>query len=106
MQIGNAVTLVTQYDVETFKRIEELIGKQLNAYDAEEKEILLLLPQVEAAEKLAQDEIRDEEQKEKEKKMRKNKRMNNGKFSNNDTAAEKDPSMNFVKKQKVKKRSI
>ena len=99
---GNAVTLVTQYDVETFKRIEELVGKQFDPYEAEEKEVLTMLSQVETAEKLAQDQMRDEDQKEKERKQRRKKRLN-AKFGNEE---QKDSSMNFVKKQKVTKKKI
>ena len=39
---GRALTLVTQYDVETFQKIEALIGKKLAEYECEDKHALVL----------------------------------------------------------------
>lgn len=39
---GRAVTLVTQYDVEIFQKIETLIGKKLEEYPCEDKHALIL----------------------------------------------------------------
>ena len=39
---GRAVTLVTQYDVEIFQKIESLIGKKLEEYPVEDKHALIL----------------------------------------------------------------
>ena len=39
---GRAVTLVTQYDVEIFQKIEALIGKKLEEYPVEDKHALIL----------------------------------------------------------------
>lgn len=40
---GRAVTLVTQYDVETFQKIEQLIGKKLEEYPGLESKAALML---------------------------------------------------------------
>jgi ATP-dependent RNA helicase DDX47/RRP3 len=50
---GRAVTLVTQYDVETFQRIEHLTGVKMEAFPAERDEVLLLLEQVSGAQRIA-----------------------------------------------------
>eukprot|EP00898_Chlorokybus_atmophyticus_P000148 jgi/Chlat1/1133/Chrsp111S01608 len=50
---GRAVTIVTQYDVELYQRIEHLIGRKLDAYPAEEEAVLLLLERVSDAQRLA-----------------------------------------------------
>ncbi|KAJ8967378.1 hypothetical protein NQ317_018521 [Molorchus minor] len=39
---GKAITFVTQYDVELYQRIEQLIGKQLPLYKMEEDEVMVL----------------------------------------------------------------
>lgn len=39
---GRAITLVTQYDVEIFQKIEALIGKKLAEYECEDKHALVL----------------------------------------------------------------
>jgi ATP-dependent RNA helicase DDX47/RRP3 len=41
--------MVCEYDVEPFQKIEELIGKKLPVFAAEEEEVLLLLGQVSEA---------------------------------------------------------
>jgi len=43
---GRANTLVTQYDVELYQKIEHFIGKKLDAYKTEEKEVLVFLERV------------------------------------------------------------
>lgn len=39
---GSAVTMVTQYDVEIFQKIEALIGQKLAEFKLEDKHALLL----------------------------------------------------------------
>merc|ERR1719292_129717 len=39
---GRAVTFVSQYDVELYQRIEQLLGKKLPLYPTVEEEVLLL----------------------------------------------------------------
>lgn len=50
---GRAVTLVTQYDVELYQKVETLIGKKLEAYPAEQEAVLMLLERVADASRLA-----------------------------------------------------
>ncbi|EIE25544.1 DEAD-domain-containing protein [Coccomyxa subellipsoidea C-169] len=50
---GRSLTLVTQYDVEQFQKIEALTGQKMEKYDAEEEAALLLLERVTEAQKMA-----------------------------------------------------
>lgn len=51
---GRAITIVTQYDVETFQKIEELIGKKLDEYPGiDSKAALMLTESVVEATRLA-----------------------------------------------------
>lgn len=51
---GRAITIVTQYDVETFQKIEELIGKKLEEYPGlDSKAALMLTESVVEATRLA-----------------------------------------------------
>jgi len=51
---GRAITVVTQYDVETFQKIEELIGKKLEEYPGlDSKAALMLSESVIEAQRLA-----------------------------------------------------
>merc|ERR1719419_726217 len=50
---GKAVTFVSQYDVELYQRIEQLIEKKLPLYPTEEKEVMVLLERVVEAQRLA-----------------------------------------------------
>lgn len=56
---GRAVTLVTQYDIDMYTRIEALIGKKLPAFPAEEATVLLLLERVTEAQRIAAIEMRE-----------------------------------------------
>ena len=59
-QSGRAVTMVTQYDVEVYQRIEGLIGKKLEAFPvAEEPTVLLFRERVDEANRLAVKEMRE-----------------------------------------------
>ncbi|KAJ7559932.1 hypothetical protein O6H91_04G107300 [Diphasiastrum complanatum] len=69
---GRAISIVTQYDVELFQRIEQLIGKKLPAFPAEQEEVLLLLERVNEAQRIATMHIRE---KDSSKKGRKRSRM-------------------------------
>ncbi|GAB0497853.1 hypothetical protein MMPV_009190 [Pyropia vietnamensis] len=59
---GLAVSLVSQYDVENFQRVEGLIGKKLPKYDAEEATVLLLAERVAEAQRYAAAELREAEE--------------------------------------------
>ena len=56
---GLAVTLVTQYDVELYQKIERLIGKKLKAYPAPEEAVLLLNERVNEAQRIAANQMRE-----------------------------------------------
>lgn len=58
---GRAISIVTQYDVELYQRIEQLIGKKLPAYPAERDEVLLFLERVTEAQRLATMKLREKE---------------------------------------------
>ncbi|KAG0501941.1 hypothetical protein HPP92_002013 [Vanilla planifolia] len=51
---GLAIALVNQYEVEWYLQIEQLIGKKLPEFQAEEAEVLLLLERVSDAKRIAQ----------------------------------------------------
>jgi len=58
---GRSVTLVTQYDVELFQKIEHLIQLKLDAYDVEAEEALVLLERVTEAGRIATATIREKD---------------------------------------------
>jgi superfamily II DNA/RNA helicase len=62
---GKSITLVTQYDVELYQRIEELIGKKLPAYEMEHDEVKVLQERVSEAQRYARTEMKDQEQRRK-----------------------------------------
>ena len=55
---GRAVTIVTQYDVEIYQRIEHMLGTKLEAFDAPQDEALLLMERVGEAQRYAAMEAR------------------------------------------------
>mmetsp|Transcript_42917 Transcript_42917/g.135422 ORF Transcript_42917/g.135422 Transcript_42917/m.135422 type:complete len:266 (-) Transcript_42917:188-985(-) len=55
---GRAITIVTQYDVELYQRIEQMIGQRLGEFDAPQDEVLLLLERVSEAQRHASMEMR------------------------------------------------
>ncbi|CAH0398180.1 unnamed protein product [Chilo suppressalis] len=60
---GKAITFVTQYDVELYQRIEQLIGKQLPLYKTEESEVMVLQERVAEAQRLTNIEMKELEDK-------------------------------------------
>ncbi|KAJ8915987.1 hypothetical protein NQ315_016664 [Exocentrus adspersus] len=56
---GKAITFVTQYDVELYQRIEQLISKQLPLYKTEEDEVMVLQERVMEAQRIAKMELKD-----------------------------------------------
>lgn len=56
---GQAVTLVSQYDVELYQRIEHLIGKKLPEYKCEKDEVMMLLDRVSEAQRNAKVTLKD-----------------------------------------------
>ncbi|XP_062507694.1 probable ATP-dependent RNA helicase DDX47 [Corticium candelabrum] len=65
---GKAITFVTQYDVELYQRIEQLIGKRLPKYPTIEDEVLVLMERVTEAQRHAKMELREFEEKKKKRK--------------------------------------
>ena len=64
---GKSLTFVTQYDVELYQRIEQLIEKKLPLYPTEEKEVMVLLERVVEAQRLAKMEMAEGDKKKKRK---------------------------------------
>jgi len=110
---GRSITFVTQYDVELYQRIEELIEKKLPLHPMVEEEVMLLVERVTEAQRYAKMELRDmqdskkrnidldEEENEDEggmKKFKKNK-MNNGE-ERRDGGGMKGGKKGFKKKRK------
>ncbi|CAG9463147.1 unnamed protein product [Pedinophyceae sp. YPF-701] len=60
---GRSVTLVTQYDVELFQKIEQLIKLKMEKYDAPQDEALLLLERVNEASRIAARTIKEKDEK-------------------------------------------
>jgi len=56
---GKAVTFVSQYDVELYQRIEQLLGKKLPLYPSVEEEVMLLGERVGEAARLAKVELKE-----------------------------------------------
>ena len=57
---GTALSLVTQYDVEVFQRVESLLGKKLLEYKTDEETVLVLLERVSEAQRLATRELKEQ----------------------------------------------
>merc|ERR1712183_1017328 len=68
---GKAVTFVSQYDIELYQRIEQLLGKKLPLYDTTEEEVMILSERVAEAQRFAQKELKELEDKKKTKKRKK-----------------------------------
>ncbi|KAL2044046.1 hypothetical protein N7G274_003569 [Stereocaulon virgatum] len=58
-QSGHAISMVTQYDVEIWQRIEAALGKKLGEYETHKEEIMVLGERVEEAQKMAVKEMKD-----------------------------------------------
>ncbi|XP_031566630.1 probable ATP-dependent RNA helicase DDX47 [Actinia tenebrosa] len=56
---GRSLTFVTQYDVELYQRIEQLIGKKLPLYPTVEEEVMLLNERVAESQRFARMELRE-----------------------------------------------
>jgi ATP-dependent RNA helicase DDX47/RRP3 len=57
---GTALSLVTQYDVEVYQRVESLLGKKLPEYKTDEETVLVLLERVSEAQRLATRELKEQ----------------------------------------------
>jgi len=56
---GKAITLVSQYDVELYQRIEHLIGKKLPLYETVDQEVMMFNERVLEAQRFAKTEVLD-----------------------------------------------
>lgn len=56
---GRSITFVTQYDVELYQRIEQLIGKKLPVHPMVEEEVMLLVERVTEAQRHAKLELKE-----------------------------------------------
>merc|ERR1719184_301538 len=56
---GRSITFVTQYDVELYQRIEQLIDKKLPLHPMVEEEVMLLVERVTEAQRYAKMELRE-----------------------------------------------
>nr|CAD1824623.1 unnamed protein product [Ananas comosus var. bracteatus] len=66
---GLAISLVNQYEVEWYRQIELLIGKELPEYQANKEEVLLLLERVSDARRIAQMKLKGSEVKRKKRRV-------------------------------------
>ncbi|GMH10293.1 hypothetical protein Nepgr_012134 [Nepenthes gracilis] len=66
---GVAISLVNQYEVEWYMQIENLIGKKLPKFPAEEEEVLQLLERVTEAKRISQMKIKESGSRKKRKGM-------------------------------------
>lgn len=58
---GKSISMITQYDVELYQRIEQLIGKKLPAFEVDKEAVGLLQERVYEAQRLALMQMRDEQ---------------------------------------------
>lgn len=56
---GKSITMVTQYDVELYQRIEELIGKKLEEYPIDKESLTLLQERVQESARLAAQQMKE-----------------------------------------------
>ncbi|KAL8830332.1 MAG: hypothetical protein Q9191_001492 [Dirinaria sp. TL-2023a] len=56
---GHAISIVTQYDVEIWQRIESALGKKLSEYTTDREEVMILGERVEEAGRVAVREMKD-----------------------------------------------
>ncbi|XP_033230961.1 probable ATP-dependent RNA helicase DDX47 [Belonocnema kinseyi] len=69
---GRSITFVTQYDVELYQRIEQLISKQLPLFSTEEDEVMSLQERVAEAQRIVKTQLKDMEESKKGGKRKKN----------------------------------
>lgn len=56
---GKALTIVTQYDVESYLKIEHLIEKKLELYKTEEEDVMVFCERVQEAQRIANHEMKN-----------------------------------------------
>lgn len=60
---GHAISMVTQYDIEIWQRIEAALGKKLGEYKTDRDEVMILAERVGEAQRMAVGEMKDLHQK-------------------------------------------
>jgi ATP-dependent RNA helicase DDX47/RRP3 len=98
---GKSITLVTQYDVELFQRIEHLIGKQLPIYKTEDTEVMLLQERVAEAQRLSKIQMKEMDDK-KKKHGAGNKRKNDSDGEDENAQLDTEESAGIKKRMKKK----
>ncbi|EDR26857.1 ATP-dependent rRNA helicase RRP3, putative [Entamoeba dispar SAW760] len=73
---GYAITLVTQYSIELYQRIETMIEKKLNEYKVNEKEAIAYSQKANDAMRIVSQQLKEEAQKKKEKLQKGQKKLN------------------------------
>lgn len=101
---GRALTLVTQYDVENYLKIEHLINKKLELYKTEEEEVLIFHERVQEAQRIANQEMKELSETKDNKKFLKDKdgldeEFNKGKKENKKRMNEKGGKVKKPKKK-------
>jgi ATP-dependent RNA helicase DDX47/RRP3 len=56
---GKSITMVTQYDVELYQRIEQLLGKKLDEFQVDKEGVALLQERVSESARLAQTQLKE-----------------------------------------------
>lgn len=60
---GVAISMVTQYDIEVFQRIERALGKKLDEHEAVREEVMVFTDKVSEAQRVAIRELKDHQEK-------------------------------------------
>ena len=101
---GRALTLVNQYDVENYLKIEHLINKKLELLKTEEEEVLIFYERVQEAQRIANQEMKELSETKDNKKFLKDKdgldeEFNKGKKENKKRMNEKGGKVKKPKKK-------
>ena len=56
---GHAISMVTQYDIEIWQRIETALGKKLGEHESDREEVMILAERVSEAQRIAIREMKD-----------------------------------------------
>jgi ATP-dependent RNA helicase DDX47/RRP3 len=99
---GRSVAFVTQYDVEAYQRLEQMIGQKLPEYPTDEDTVLVLLERVNEAQRIAVRELK--EMQAQEAAGGKGKKGKKGGFPDEEDGADVDGDVRAALKKKNKKR--
>lgn len=102
---GRALTLVTQYDVENYLKIEHLINKKLELFKTEEEEVLIFYERVQEAQRIANQEMKElTEKKDNKKFLKDNDGLDDDLHGNFDKSAINKRKREKFKSKKIKKK--